>query len=188
MTDTMLNYMLATLSYSALYLFLFLILLFIVGFIVLKIIYHIYLNIYILLYSLTINKWVTIQLLQTNYTVNISNNMFCSTSFLNTEPHIPHIPYFDITILSEQCNIIAPCVSNKTMIQINNTFSSNVHDFVYGKSFLFSDCMYVQLITDMHEYLIFIVIVLLILSLIIYALYSCCIAVVNKNNLIDAKS
>jgi len=171
MTDTLYDHILTTMSYSALYLFLFSMLLFIAVIVIGKIIYHSYLNIYLLIYSLTVTEWVTIQTLQTNYTFSLSNNMFCSISFFNTEPPKP---YFDVAILSDYCNIVAPCISNETVNIINNTLSLNVDDFVYGKSFLFSNCMYGEIITDTYEILISVLLIILILLLIVYTLYSCC--------------
>jgi hypothetical protein len=171
MINTLYNHILTTMSYSALYLFLFSILLFITVIVIGKILYHSYLNIYLLIYSLTVTEWLTIPTSQTNYTLNIVNNLFCSISFFNTQPNKL---YFDIIILSEQCNITAPCVSNRTMNIINNTLSLNINDFVYGKSFLFSNCMYDQIILDTREILIFVIIITFTLLLLIYTLYNCC--------------
>lgn len=141
-SETLVENIFNTISMSIFYICCFLFVIGIFFLITSKIIYHIYLNLFLLTYAFLVKSLETVAV---DIIVEQKYNILCSLSVFKTDNK--YMKYYDLNMISKDCNISAYCINESILDHIKN----NTQNILYIKSYFDNKCVYAQNIYDTYE-------------------------------------
>lgn len=162
--STWLQHITSTICTAIVYIVLMCIVLCIIGLFVAKIIYHIYLNCLLILYAFSVKSWKTSDV----RSISESYNTLCSWSIFGDTGNNVQIKYYDLNIVTEECNVTAHCL-NENYINYKN--GDNI---TFITSYIGFDCIYTGNVIDIYEIVFILFMLVFTFVVIIWIIYKSC--------------